>query len=282
MNEQAARSELTVTPVVPSPDLGEGTDQLVRLLVAEARELAAVGEVDPAIIDAVLVGSAGFAHGPFSLDHLESLAVAPEARRSAPLEVVDHGADELRELLRTSDVPVLESNQRHGVIELPHGGVLVSTSGATAVELGLEWGPQVIVVDRMLAGTTAVAMTAHPGCDTRALDSAVGLVQAASIAVHFVPDLPGLVTARILATLRNAAADLVGRTTLHEDDLDAGFRAATEHSTGLAAWARACGPGTVVDILAALQLWYGAERYRPSPVLRRANLLTMTPGAPGW
>lgn len=282
MNEQRHLSEFVVAPITTESAPGDGPERLARLVGVEARGLVADG-VDPATIDAVLVGSAGFDRGPFSGgEQPDGRDVAAEATRRPPLEVVDHGAEELQDLLRTSTIPVLESNEPHGVVELPHSGILVSTEGPTAVELGLKWGPHVVVIDRMLQHASAVAMAAHPACDPRVLDSAVGLVQAAGIAVHLVPDVPGLVAARILATLRNASLEIVHRTATSESDLDALFQVAAAHSVGLATWANTCGPRTLVDILGSLHAWYGAERYRPSPSLRRAHLLARTPAAPTW
>jgi 3-hydroxybutyryl-CoA dehydrogenase len=192
----------------------------------------------------------------------------------APLEVVDHGATDLRALLARSDVAVLDGERNDGTVVLPGDALLVRSTGIMATELAARYGVPVIVADRTLddATATAVAVAASEPCPDDALAAAIGLLQAAGLAVHVIDDTPGLIVTRTVAMMVNLAADALQQGIADATDIDTAMRLGAGHPLGPLAWGDRWGAATVHAILTALQDAYGDPRYRPSPLLHRRAL----------
>lgn len=197
--------------------------------------------------------------------------VVPEDARPAPLEVVDHDAPELRPLLERSDVAVMDGEGAGGVVELPSGVLLARCAGTPATVLAARRGAPVVVVDRTADDATATAIAVAPsdGCPPEGLREAVGLLQAAGLAVHVVDDTPGLIVTRTVAMLANLAADALALGVAGGPDIDTAMRLGTNYPVGPLEWADGWGAATVHTILIGLQEAYGDPRYRPSPLLAR-------------
>ena len=112
-------------------------------------------------------------------------------------------------------------------------------------------------------------MAACDGCPAPALDEAVGLLQAAGLAVYVIDDAPGLVVTRTVAMLVNGAADARHKDVASAADIDTAMRLGTNYPLGPLACGQSWGPATVLGILEAMHAWYGEDRYRPSALLRR-------------
>ena len=183
--------------------------------------------------------------------------------RPAPAYVTEHGESPLRILLARAGVEVRPGAETDGSVRLPGGARLVRCDGTPAVA---QAGP-VVVVDRTLDDATAsgIAIASSEG----AVDEAVGLLQAAGLAVYVIGDVPGLVVTRTVAMLVNGAADARHTGVAGAADIDTAMRLGTNYPLGPLAWGDRWGPGTVLQILGALQAWYGEDRYRPSALLRR-------------
>ncbi|WP_432825549.1 3-hydroxyacyl-CoA dehydrogenase [Dactylosporangium sp. CA-092794] len=196
------------------------------------------------------------------------------APRPTPAEVADHGATQLRSLLRRSGAAVLEHGGGEGFVRLPTGGRLVRCDGRTATAIAAEAGEPVIVVDRTLDDGTAtgIALAASGGCPPAVLDDAIGLLQAAGLRVHIVDDVAGLVVTRVVAMLVNLAVDALHQRVATARDIDAAMKLGTNYPIGPLEWGQRWGAPTVLHVLEAMQRWYGDGRYRPSPLLRRMAL----------
>jgi len=72
-----------------------------------------------------------------------------------------------------------------GLVELPAGELLGRSAGATAAALARTAGRPVILIDRTLddATASAIAVARSADCPADALDTAVGLLQAAGLQV---------------------------------------------------------------------------------------------------
>ena len=123
-----------------------------------------------------------------------------------------------------------------------------------------------------LRGSRLVELTAGP-------DSAESAVSATerffgSLGKHpaWVSDAPGLVLGRIVCQVINEAAFALGEGVGSRKDIDAGMVHGLNYPRGILAWADAIGLDHVLGVLDALNLEYGEERYRASPVLRRLAL----------
>jgi 3-hydroxybutyryl-CoA dehydrogenase len=94
---------------------------------------------------------------------------------------------------------------------------------------------------------------------------------AASLGLHvaWVGDSPGLVLARIVATLVNEALFAVGEGVARTEDVDDGMVLGLNHPRGPLAWADAMGVEHVVRVMDGLREFTGADRYGLAPLLNR-------------
>lgn len=74
---------------------------------------------------------------------------------------------------------------------------------------------------------------------------------------------------RILAMLINEAADAVLLGVASREDVELAMTTGVNYPKGLLAWGDEIGVATVLARVHALQVEYGEDRYRPSPLLRR-------------
>lgn len=75
---------------------------------------------------------------------------------------------------------------------------------------------------------------------------------------------------RVLAMLINEAADALFWKVASAQDIDLAMTKGVNYPMGLLAWADQRGAGHWLEKLESLQAGYGEDRYRPSPLLRRA------------
>ena len=73
---------------------------------------------------------------------------------------------------------------------------------------------------------------------------------------------------RTIAMLVNAAADALYMGVASADDIELAMTKGVNYPKGLLAWGDEIGAAAILERLDALQLEYGEERYRPSPLLR--------------
>jgi 3-hydroxybutyryl-CoA dehydrogenase len=74
---------------------------------------------------------------------------------------------------------------------------------------------------------------------------------------------------RILAMLINEAYDAVFMQVANEQDIDLAMTKGVNYPKGLIAWSNEIGPKNVLSQLEELFNFYGEDRYRPNPLLRR-------------
>ncbi|MCF6287852.1 MAG: 3-hydroxyacyl-CoA dehydrogenase [Proteobacteria bacterium] len=82
-------------------------------------------------------------------------------------------------------------------------------------------------------------------------------------------DLPAQIAMRIVCMLINEAADAIENGVCSEQDVDIAMQKGVNYPIGLIAWAYKIGIKTVVDTLDNLHKWFGEDRYRVSPWLRK-------------
>jgi 3-hydroxybutyryl-CoA dehydrogenase len=204
-------------------------------------------------------------------------AAAPGTR---PGSVTEYGPTSLSTLLARSGVrvnrgdPDDEMGLLDGTVELPSGAVLDRCNGATASSVSFALDRPVIVVDRALDDATASAIAIAPsdGCPAAAVAEAVGLLQAAGLAVHVIDDTPGLIVTRTVAMLANLAADAVASGVASAEDIEVAMRLGVNYPRGPIAWGQQWGTRVVLTILDSLENWYRDGHYRAAPALRRAVL----------
>jgi 3-hydroxybutyryl-CoA dehydrogenase len=205
-------------------------------------------------------------------------AAAPAS--PAPAEVTEYGPTSLTTLLARTGVRVAQGDPDDdmglldGTVELPSGTVLDRCNGATASSVSFALDRPVIVVDRALDDATAAAIALAPsdGCPPVAVAEAVGLFQAAGLAVYVIDDIPGMIVTRTVAMLANVAADAVASGVASAEDVEIAMRLGVNYPRGPIAWGQAWGTRVVLTILDSLENWYRDGHYRACPALRRAVL----------
>ena len=97
----------------------------------------------------------------------------------------------------------------------------------------------------------------------------IGMFQQLGRHVIVCSDTPALIVMRIVCLLINEAADALDNGICSENDVDLAMQKGVNYPIGLLAWANIIGIANVVEILDNLHQWFGDDRYRVSPWLRR-------------
>lgn len=119
------------------------------------------------------------------------------------------------------------------------------------------------------ATCTRMALAPADQADENSLRQAIGLFQAAGMAVSVIDDIPGMVVMRTLAMLANEGFDAVNQQVCSEEAVDIAMQGGVNYPRGPISWARAVGLGRILNVLRNLGASYGEDRYRPSPLLLR-------------
>ncbi|MDP9373948.1 MAG: 3-hydroxyacyl-CoA dehydrogenase family protein, partial [Chloroflexota bacterium] len=120
------------------------------------------------------------------------------------------------------------------------------------------------------APTVEIARGLRTGDD--ALRGAVAFLRGLGKEVAVVGDPPGQVLGRILACLINEAAFALDEGIAAPADIDTALRLGLNYPRGPLEWADLIGLDRVVTTLEGLHAYYGEDRYRVAPLLRRALL----------
>lgn len=288
-------------PVADVP--GFIVNRVARPFYAEA--FAAWGEgTEPAVIDALFKG-VGFRMGPLELTDLigqdVNFAVArsvfdsyfgrtrftPQRRQAALVDggwlgrktkrgVYDYGADAVVAAPSASAAPSV-TDVHHAAADALRsaapgqfilcGSVAIGmTQGQTAHAESADREAPVALLDWHLAdGDGAVGFAASDG---EARDAVLGVLAALSRTGLELNDRPGLVVARTLAQIANAAADAVLEQVADEGGVDAALRFGANYPFGPFTWADLFGRARLVTLLDAIADGTGEAMYRPSHYLR--------------
>jgi 3-hydroxybutyryl-CoA dehydrogenase len=152
------------------------------------------------------------------------------------------------------------------------GAALYVTDGRSATRRAAESGnADTVLIDLALDYATAgrIAVAAAEQCWPAAMASAVGLLQAAGMAVSRFGDVPGLAVMRTVAMLANEAADAVNQGVCSAAAADSAMCLGVNYPRGPLAWADGIGLPAVREVLANLGAAYGEDRYRISPLLHQ-------------
>ncbi|WP_116947692.1 hydroxyphenylacetyl-CoA thioesterase PaaI [Jiangella endophytica] len=294
------------TPVRAASTPGFIVNRVARPFYGEAFRLLESGRVDAATIDALLRESGGFRMGPFELadliGHDVNLAVSRSVweafgrdPRFTPSVLQERLVADGRLGRKTgggvyaADTPRPEPATADPVPAAPAawagaGGVdpsapgwsvgtgeveLRPTDGRTAAQ-HTGGGPRtVVLVDLALDTSPArVGIAAPEHAPKEHLEAAIGFLQGHGYAVTVLPDVPGLVVARTVATLAAAAADAVDSGVATAEDVDTAMRLGTNYPRGPYEWGSALGWDWVTGVLDALAAADDPGRYRVSPRLR--------------
>lgn len=288
-------------PVADVP--GFIVNRVARPFYAEA--FAALGEgVAPETIDALFKG-VGFRMGPLELTDLigqdVNFAVArsvfdsyfgrtrftPQRRQAALVDAGWLGRKTRRGIYDYGEEAVLPAAPKHADVEIDEafrvaaeglrhqpsgtfvrcGDVVVGwTRGVTARAERYRQGAPVALFDWSPADGEGVVGFALSSEDARA--TAMGVLAALSRSGLELPDRPGLLVARTMAQIANAAGDAVLEQVADEAGIDAALRYGANYPFGPFAWADGFGRARLVTLLDAIADGTGEAIYRPSHALR--------------
>jgi 3-hydroxybutyryl-CoA dehydrogenase len=112
------------------------------------------------------------------------------------------------------------------------------------------------------------------------LETAVAALAATGRPVSVINDSPGFVAQRIVAQIVSVACEIAQQRIASPADIDLAVQLGLGYPQGPLAMGDAIGPRRILAVLEALHGFYGEERYRPSPWLRRRALLGLPLATP--
>jgi 3-hydroxybutyryl-CoA dehydrogenase len=204
---------------------------------------------------------------------LPAQAAPAEAPRHVSIEGDLGCASALIEAARAAGMPV---NQVSGSGAIRIDGVRVAlTDGRTATERAAETGRPVVLFDLALdySTCTRIALAVADQAGAEQVAAVVGFFQALGKSVSVIDDAPGMVVMRTVAMLANEAADAVHQRIASGRDVDLAMQKGVNYPRGPLAWADAIGAPTVCTVLDNMAAFYGEDRYRVSPLLRRRAIV---------
>jgi 3-hydroxybutyryl-CoA dehydrogenase len=120
-----------------------------------------------------------------------------------------------------------------------------------------------------LADSRLVELTRGPDSSSAAARAAEQFFASLGKVTEWVADTPGLVMGRIVCQVINEAAFALGEGVGSAQDIDAGMVLGLSYPRGILAWADEIGLDHVLNVLDALLMETGDDRYRVAPELRR-------------
>ena len=215
--------------------------------------------------------------GFYRYDGSERPAAQTAAAAKAPTGIVAHGdlgpLDALLEPLEVQGIEVQRSAAENERLELDGSVVVALTDGRSASErMANEGDKPLLLVDLALdyADASRIALAPADQTTSSERDLAVGLFQALGKTVSLIDDVPGMLVMRTVCMLANEAADTVNQGVCDAAAVDTAMCKGVNYPLGPLAWAKRIGLDRVVTVLNHLAASYGEDRYRVSPLLRRA------------
>jgi 3-hydroxybutyryl-CoA dehydrogenase len=145
------------------------------------------------------------------------------------------------------------------------------TNGCTAESLAKRNGRPCVVLDyRIEQGATRLAFANSSDVSDAWLGRFAASAAAAGVKLTRLPDWPGLLVMRTLATLANEGFEAVLQGVASEADVDSAMRYGVNYPAGPIERARDIGLDRIVAVLDEIHRLTGDPRYRPSLALRMA------------
>lgn len=183
-------------------------------------------------------------------------------------------AHQMLEAIATAAGVVIEKgNYPEGVLAIV--APLGEDASTTAARLDLD-PARTIAVDVLYGWDTHRTLMAPPGAEPAAISQAIALFSSGGIKVSRVNDSPGFILPRLQAAITNLGCDLCQQGIATPEDLDLGMRLGFNFPEGPLEAGDRLGSGVMLRLVEALYNFYGDDRYRPSPWLRRRGQLKLS------
>ena len=141
-----------------------------------------------------------------------------------------------------------------------------------AVRQGIE-AERCFAVDTMFGLDGRRTLMTTPLSDADLRDQVHVLLARGDHAVTVIHDSAGFVNQRVVAIIVNIACDIAQQRIAVPDDIDKAVRLGLGYPNGPLAMGDAVGPARLLRVLDAMVAFYGDPRYRPSPWLKRRDML---------
>ncbi|AWK10211.1 3-hydroxyacyl-CoA dehydrogenase [Streptomyces spongiicola] len=217
-------------------------------------------------------GHGWYPHGPGAERPEPHTAPAAEP----PPQIVVEGdlgpAGALTALWREAGITVREEDGDRGPrVLLPSGGQLALADGRMSAE-----SRDVVYFDLALDYRAAarVALSASEATGRETLRQSIGLFQALGKKVSVIGDVPGMIVARTVAMLVDAAADAVAKGAASPEDIDTAMRLGVSYPVGPVEWGHRLGRAWAHELLDELHARVPTGRYAPSLGLYRQSYAT--------
>lgn len=186
--------------------------------------------------------------------------------------------EQLVKLAQSAGVAVQTSDR-------PSAGVLAlvapigDDASTTASKLGLD-SKTVVAVDTLYGWEKHRTVMAPPGAASAHVAQAIAMLSSDGVTVSRINDSPGFVMPRIQAAITNLACDLCQQGVSSPADLDLGMRLGFNFPEGPLEASARLGSGVMLKLVQGLYDCYADDRYRPSPWLRRREMLGLPLNTP--
>jgi len=169
----------------------------------------------------------------------------------------------------TANLVLVGSRRDAGALDLPDGPRALLCDNGSLASQDVDGTAVGFHVLPPLGQSRLVELTRGPRSSEAASGAAERFFTTLGKHVEWVGDAPGLVLGRIVSQLVNECAFALGEGVGSAEDIDAGMVLGLNHPRGPLQWADAMDVEHVLNVLRALHLHYGEERYRTAPELTR-------------
>lgn len=150
---------------------------------------------------------------------------------------------------------------------------LDATTCAVAENIEAE---RAFAVDTLFGLDGRRTLMTSPVSDPDLRDQVHALLATGDHPVTVIHDSAGFVNQRVVAIVVNIACDIAQQRIAIPEDIDKAVRLGLGYPKGPLAMGDAVGPARLLQVLEAMQAFYGDPRYRPSPWLKRRALLGLS------
>ncbi len=149
---------------------------------------------------------------------------------------------------------------------------LAEDATTSALTLGID-PAHTVAVDTLFGWDSRRTAMAPPGADSATIEQALGLLASDGVKVTRINDSPGFVMPRIQAVMTNLSCENCQLGVATPEDLDTAMKLGFNYPEGPLEAGDRLGGNLILEIIESLYSFYGDDRYRTSPWLkRRAHL----------
>jgi len=196
----------------------------------------------------------------------------PDAPKSMPKKVWLWGHNkttlkQLTDLANKAGVGI-DTGKKPGKGVLALIAPLAEDATTTALSLGID-PLHTVAVDTLFGWETRRTAMAPPGADPGTIEQALGLLASDGVKITRVNDSPGFVMPRIQAVMTNLSCENCQLGVATPEGLDTAMKLGFNYPEGPLEAGDRIGAKQILEVIESLYTFYGDDRYRTSPWLKR-------------